>query len=59
MGKEVIYTTYSESEDMTFILKDVFVDDDWKSTEVVGFYFGEPTEENTALYTGKLKAESE
>lgn len=55
--EEKVYAVYSEAEDMTFIMKDVYMDGEPKSTEVVGFYFGESTEENTTLYTGKLKAE--
>ena len=57
MEKIIIYTTYSEETDMTFILKDVFMNDDAKSTEVIGFYFGTPNDKSTIAYIGKLKAE--
>lgn len=53
-----IRTVYSASEDMTFILKEVTsANGDPISTEVVGFYYGEPNDEDIANYTGKLKAE--
>ncbi len=57
MAERKIYTVYSENGDMTFIMRDIYVNGEPKSTEVIGFYFGEPTEENTTLYTGSLKAE--
>ena len=54
---ENLYTAYAPGNDITFIMLDVFDERDIKSTEVVGWYFGEPDEETTKLYTGKLKAE--
>lgn len=55
---ELIHAEYSVSGDMTFILKETRDENgDPVSTEVVGFYYGEPNEESTAQYIGKLKAE--
>lgn len=53
-----IRTEYSASGDMTFIMKET-MDKDGNpiSTECVGWYYGTPNEEDTAFYTGKLKAE--
>lgn len=50
--KAKIYTVYSQEHDMTFIMKE----DADNFVSVIGFYFGEPTEENTKEYAGKLKA---
>lgn len=56
-----IYTTYAESTDMTFILQDKLVIENGcveaRSTEVIGWYFGEPALTLTAKYAGQLKAE--
>lgn len=53
-----IYTEYSASGDMTFILIDKFKENgDVASTQVVGFYFGTPNTADTMQYIGKLKAE--
>jgi hypothetical protein len=43
---------------MTFIMKS-YNEGEKLFKEVVGFYFGEPTKENTEEYYGKLKAEVE
>lgn len=58
---KIIYTTYAPDTDMTFILQDIMeeVDGDIQSTECVGFYFGEPDDEATKEFIGKLKAEYE
>lgn len=53
-----IQTAYSKEADMTFILKETTsADGDPISTEVVGFYYGEPNERDTRNYLGHLKAE--
>lgn len=53
-----ITTTYSADADMTFILKETTsAEGDPISTEVIGFYYGAPNEEDTKNYIGKLKAE--
>lgn len=48
----LIYTVYAEKDDITFIMKESD-----HNIEVVGFYFGEPDEEATKEYQGKLKAD--
>ena len=55
--KEEIFATYAADSDITFIMRDITENGEPRSTEVVGWYYGEPTEENTAFYIGKLKAE--
>lgn len=53
-----IRTVYSASEDITFILKETTnKDGDPVSTELVGFYYGTPNEDDTEKYIGALKAE--
>lgn len=49
-----VYTAYSEEADITFIMEDR-----GNTTSVVGFYYGEPDEEATKRYRGKLVAEFE
>jgi hypothetical protein len=49
-----VYTLYSQEGDITFIMEDR-----GKSTAVVGFYYGEPDEESTKLFRGKLSASFE
>ncbi len=46
-----VYTAYSSEADITFIMEDK-----GKTTSVVGFYYGEPDEEATRNYYGKLVA---
>ena len=54
---KMIYTTYAEDTDTTFIMEDVCDNDgDLISTEVKGFYYGKPNEEDTKLFYGDLKA---
>ena len=50
----MIYTVYAQNDDMTFIMKQT----DGK-LECVGWYFGDPDEELTEQYVGKLAAEFE
>lgn len=53
-----IRTEYSASGDMTFILRETTnANGDPVSTEVVGFYYGEPNDWDTRNYIGHLKAE--
>lgn len=51
-----LYTVYSAEGDMTFIMCDTYRDDEFESTECVGWYFGESDPELTKQYTGCLKA---
>lgn len=56
--REEIYAVYSADGDMSFIMKDVFdVDGNAESTEVVGWYYGEPNDDFTKAFVGKLTAE--
>lgn len=54
-----VYHTYASDSDMTFIFVDVMHLDEekWISTEVKGFYYGEPSDELTEEYFGSLKVE--
>ena len=49
---------YAKNEDMTFIVVDEIDDSTGEvlSTEVTGFYFGEPDDEATETFDGKPKA---
>ena len=49
---------YARHEDMTFIVVDEIDDSTGEvlSTEVTGFYFGEPDDEATETFDGKPKA---
>ena len=49
-----IYTLYSPEGDITFIMEDK-----GNTTSVVGFYYGEPDEEATKMFRGKLTAHFE
>ncbi|WP_037329980.1 hypothetical protein [Anaerovibrio lipolyticus] len=49
-----VYTLYSKEGDITFIMEDKK-----NMTSVVGFYYGDPDEEATKIFRGKLTAEFE
>ena len=51
-----IYTAYSPDTDMTFIMCDTTEEGVLRSTEVVGWYHGEPDDHSTSTFTGKLLA---
>jgi hypothetical protein len=54
----MIYTAYAEKDDLTFIMEET--EKDGKTiVKVIGFYYGEPNEELTEEYKGKLTAELE
>ena len=55
--KKTVYTTYSDEAEMTFILEDIYDNDECVATEIKGFYYGEPSDELTEEYYGKLKAD--
>lgn len=57
--KKVVYGCYSSEADATFIMSDIIEKKTNRciSTEVTGFYYGEPDFEYTEKYNGKLKAE--
>ena len=54
-----IESYYAPGADITFIMKETSNEEGPVSTEVVGFYYGEPDEESTQRFIGKLKAEFE
>ena len=57
--KKAVYGCYSSEADATFIMSDIIEKKTNRciSTEVTGFYYGEPDFEYTEKYNGKLKAE--
>lgn len=55
--KKVVYTVYAKEDDLTFIMEDTYKDDAIISTEVKGFYYGEPKDKHTKEYYGELKAD--
>ena len=56
MENKEIYTCYDPLADITFIMEDVSKDGKWVSTEVKGFYYGEPQDEMTEHFYNNLKA---
>lgn len=52
-----VKTAYVPIEDMTIIIVEYSENQNPKSTEIVGFYYGGESTENTVKYYGKLKAE--
>lgn len=50
---------YSEKDDMTFIMRNTYEDGYLSSKELLGWYHGEPNEDNDREYVGKFKAEYE
>ena len=55
----IVYGEYEEKADITFIMQDTIEKETKKciSTEVVGFYYGEPELEWIEKFYGSLKAE--
>lgn len=55
----IVYGEYSETADITFIMQDIIKKETEKciSTEVVGFYYGEPELEWIEKFYGSLKTE--
>ena len=56
MSNTEIYTAYAERNDITYIMKDTYDNGDLLTTEVVGWYYGEPDEKNTRDFIGDLVA---
>ena len=56
MNKVEKYGVYQANYDMTFIMVDIYENGEIISSECVGWYHGEPSEENNEYFTGKLKA---
>lgn len=59
MKVKKLESCYSPSYDITFIMEETYKDGEIISSEVKGFYYGEPDEEATEYFNGKLKAEYE
>lgn len=59
MENKKVYGVYAENADITFIMEDTFNNEELKSTEVVGFVYGNEEENMDVLnrFKGKLKAE--
>lgn len=56
MKKELL-AVYAREHDITFIMEETTnKKGECISTEVVGFYYGEPTEADNKYFKGKLKA---
>lgn len=52
-----VYGSYNRNDDVTVIVEEVYSPDGEPiSTEIKGFYFGEPDEESNKTFYGKLKA---
>lgn len=51
-----ISTNYSFVADRTFIIEETYTNGELLSEEVIGFYSGEPNEEDTKLFAHKTKA---
>lgn len=45
-----IETVYASDDNMTFLMEYYYEDNDLKDIAVVGFYYGEPSEEKTREY---------
>ena len=55
MVKKDKYGIYQENYDITFIMVDTWEDDEIISSECVGWYHGEPNEEDNEHFIVKLK----
>ena len=50
-----LYTVYEPHHDITFIMEEIYKDNEIVSKAVVGFHHGEP-DESTKQFIGKTKA---
>ena len=50
------YGIYQKNYDITFIMVDTYENEEIISSECVGWYHGEPSEEDNEHFTNKLKA---
>lgn len=59
MENKKLYGVYASMADITYIMEDTFINGEVKSTEVVGFVYGNEEDNTDVLkqFTGKLKAE--
>lgn len=51
-----VFGCYCPSCDITFIMKNNYIGSELHTAECVGWYHGEPTEEDNKLFDGKLVA---
>lgn len=51
-----IWPAYSEKSNVTTVFQDVYENGTKVCTDVIGFYFGEPSSEEDTLYAGHLQA---
>ena len=56
MVKKEKYTIYAPNGDITFIMQDTYRNGEFRSTEVIGFHYGEPYEKSIEDFGGKRKA---
>ena len=56
MKEKKLYACYARNDDITFIMEDTYKNGEIISTEVKGFYYGEPDEKSTEYFNGKRKA---
>lgn len=54
----MIYTVYAEKDDMTFIMEEK-PSETGRTLSVIGFYFGEPNDDDTREYMHSMTAEFE
>lgn len=54
--KSIIRSEYIENLDQTIIFKDTTNGDEEVAMEIVGFYFGQPSDADTNKFIGKLEA---
>ena len=55
--KKELYSVYAREADMTFVMEEITdKNGECASVEVVGFYYGEPSEKDTQYFKGKRKA---
>ena len=50
------YANYCPSADISYIMLEVIQDGETKSVSCIGWYYGEPDENNNCLFRGKLTA---
>ena len=55
MKEKKLESCYSPYYDITFIMEEIYKDGEVISSEVKGFYYGEPDEESTKYFNGKRK----
>jgi hypothetical protein len=52
-----IYQVYAKDHDVTIIFEDTYKGSELLSTELKGFYYGEPCEKGLTTFYGETKAE--